>query len=98
MPVVSLCATLRADAFIKCSCQIHRCCLPSKWPVAEGAASRSMKGAENRLTLSHTLIVAMMDEVGEKIPCGLAKQWCTTHLPAKMMHLTVHYAIFALGA
>ena len=40
-----------------------------------GACGRGTNGAENRLTLSHgpDPIVTMSDEVGQKLPCGLAE-------------------------
>ena len=39
----------------------------------------------------------MLDEVRNKLPCGLAEQWRTTELSAEMMHLAVDYTIFTLG-
>ena len=41
--------------------------------------------------------VAMMDEICQKLPGGLAEQWCTMESSARTMHLTVNYAIFTLG-
>ena len=42
--------------------------------------------------------VAMLDEVGQKLPSSLAEKWCTTESSAKTMHLAVNCAIFTLGA
>ena len=69
--------------------------------MPEGAGGRGTKCAENRLTLAHSPdpIVAMLDEVGQKLFCGLAEQSCTMESSAEMVHLAAdHTILYALSS
>ena len=39
----------------------------------------------------------MLNEAGQKLPYGLAKQWCKTESSAETVHLAGYYTILALG-